>query len=118
MKITTTTIIFLGVSCFQIGWTLLQLKKEIIGIRSGLVWIIIWVAIGFGSIFPSTVDIFMKFAMMENRMFFILILSVFVLFAIVFNTVSKVERNERNTAKIVQEIALIRYQLEEKAKFD
>lgn len=116
MKLTTTTILFFTFSGLQIARTLRQVKHEKIGIRSGIIWIILWASIGVGSLFPSIMDIFMRLAMMENRMFFILIIAVFILYATVFNLVSKIEKAERNVAKLVQEIALLRYQLEEKAK--
>jgi hypothetical protein len=44
---------------------------------------------------------------MESRMFFLLVVAVFILFALLFNLVSRMDTMERNIAKIVREIALI-----------
>lgn len=116
MKITTASILFALVALVQVVRILLQVRQDRLGIRSGLIWVLMWGGVGIGSLFPSIMDLLMRFAMMENRMFFILIIAVFVLFALVFDLVSRIEKSERNIAKLVQEIALLRFRLEEANK--
>lgn len=116
MKITTASILFALVALVQVVRIVLQVRKDRLGIRSGLIWVLMWGGVGIGSLFPSIMDLLMRFAMMENRMFFILIIAVFVLFALVFDLVSRIEKSERNIAKLVQEIALLRFRLEEAHK--
>lgn len=116
MKITTASILFALVALVQVVRIVLQVRQDRLGIRSGLIWVLMWGGVGIGSLFPSIMDLLMRFAMMENRMFFILIIAVFVLFALVFDLVSRIEKSERNIAKLVQEIALLRFRLEEAKK--
>jgi|YNPNPStandDraft_1061719.scaffolds.fasta_scaffold06973_5 hypothetical protein len=113
MKITTASILFSLVALVQLVRIAHLVRQERLGIRSGLVWVLMWAGVGVGSLFPFTMDFLMRFAMMENRMFFILIIAVFVLFALLFDLVSRLEKSERNMAKLVQEIALLRFRLEE-----
>lgn len=116
MKITTASIVFSLVAFVQVLRIVYQVRQDRLGIRSGLIWVLMWGGVGIGSLFPSTMDVLMRFAMMENRMFFILIIAVFVLFALVFDLVSRIEKSERNIAKLVQEIALLRFRLDEAKK--
>jgi len=53
----------------------------------------------------------MRLAQMKSRMFFILVAAVFILFALVFNLTSKLDRMERNIAKIIQELAILDHRL-------
>jgi hypothetical protein len=116
MKITITTVFISLVSCLSIWRILANIKRESIGIRSAVVWLFIWVGIGFFALFPDLLDSAMHIAQMENRMFFILLLAVFILFAIVFNLTSQLDMMQRNLAKIVREISLINYRMENSDK--
>ena len=88
------------------------MRREVTGLRSGLTWISLWIGIGFFSLFPGLLNSAMRLAQMENRMFFILLLAVFILFAIVFNLSSRLEKMQKNFAKIVRETSLINYKIE------
>jgi hypothetical protein len=112
MKLTTITIFFSLVSIVLILKTLENIKREVVGIRSGLVWILVWVGIGFFSLFPGLLDSAMRLAQMESRMFFILLLAVFILFALVFNLASKMDRTRRDMAKLIRELSLLHHRLE------
>jgi hypothetical protein len=56
----------------------------------------------------------MRLAQMKNRMFFILVLAVFILFALVFDYASQIDNMHRSLRKLAREIAIINYKLEEK----
>jgi hypothetical protein len=114
MKITSITLIFTLLSVLAIFFTLKSLKKDLMGIRSALVWLFLWIGIGFFSLFPSLLNSMMYFAQMESRMFFILVIAVFILFALSFNLSSKMEKMQRTASKLVQEMAIIRKQIEDK----
>ena len=107
MKITSITIFFALVACLSIWRILSNIKGERIGIRSGMVWVGLWLCIGFFALFPDLLDKLMVIAQMENRMFFLLVVAVFILFALLFNVVSRIDRMQRNISKIVREIAII-----------
>ena len=116
MKITTLTVLFLLLSCLAIWRIVLNLKRESIGIRSALIWIVLWLSIGVFAIFPDLLNSAMRLAQMESRIFFILVMAVFILFALVFDLVSRMDTMQRNMSKLVQEIALINSKIEEPSK--
>ncbi len=111
MKLTTITVLFALVAFFEIWRAVIRVRRETMGIRSALVWVFMWSCIGVFSFFPDLLDAAMRLAQMEKRMFFILILAVFVLFAFVFNLVSRMDRLERNMSRLIQEIAMLNYKL-------
>lgn len=108
MKLTTMTILIAVFSAVQIFRIIVRIRQEKIGLRSALMWIFIWLTIGFASIFPSFMDYFMQIAQMVDRMIFILLLAVFILFALVFTLTWKLEKLQRDHAKMIQELALLR----------
>ena len=116
MKLTTTTIIFACISITAILYTVRMVKRERIGIRSGLLWFLLWLAIGFFSLFPEMLKYVMHLAQMENRMFFIPLMAAFILFILVFNISSRMDNMQRTISKLVQEIALLKYQIESEYK--
>ena len=114
MKLTTITIFFSFLSLLAILYTLNSLKKETMGIRSAIVWLLLWAGIGFFILFPSLLNSAMRLAQMESRMFFILIVSVFILFALLFNMNSKFDKAQRSLSKLAQEMAILNYKIESK----
>ncbi|MBW1672242.1 MAG: DUF2304 domain-containing protein [Deltaproteobacteria bacterium] len=118
MKITTLSVLFLIVSCLALWRTVVNLKRETIGIRSALIWTILWLSIGVFSIFPNLLNKTMRMAQMETRIIFILVIAVFILLALIFNLVSRMETMQRNLSKLVQEIALINSKIEENSNED
>jgi hypothetical protein len=100
----------------EICRTIWRVKRETIGIRSATVWLIMWGGIGFFSLFPGLLNAAMRVAQMENRMFFILILSIFILFALSFGLSSRLEKMQRDLAKVIQELAMLNYKLENRNK--
>jgi hypothetical protein len=118
MKITTLTVLFFIVSCLALWRTVVNLKREAIGIRSALIWICLWLNIGVFSIFPNLLNTVMRMAQMETRIIFILVVAVFILLALIFNLVSRMDTMQRNMSKLVQEIALIDSKIEETSKED
>jgi hypothetical protein len=112
MKITTVTLLFVLFSIFEICRTVWSVKKETIGIRSAAIWLIMWASIGFFSLFPGLLNAAMRAAQMESRMFFITIISIFVLFALNFGLSSRLEKLQRDIAKAMQEIAMLNYKID------
>ena len=116
MKITTITIFFALVACLSVWRILINIKGERIGIRSGIVWMGLWLCIGFFSLFPDLLDKLMVVAQMESRMFFLLVVAVFILFALVFNLVSRIDTMQRDMSKIVREIAILNSHIEKRSQ--
>jgi hypothetical protein len=112
MKITTITVIFFLTSMFAIWLSIRKFRKETMSIRSAVVWISMWTAIGVCSIFPSILDFFMSLGQMGNRMFFILLMAVFFLLLLIFDLSSKLEKVQRDSTLLVQELTILRYKLD------
>ena len=112
IKITSITILFAAVSTISVWYTILRIRRDTIGIRSALIWISMWLGIGFFSMFPHLLNPLMRLTQMQNRMFFILIAAVFMLFALVFNLSSKLEKMQRTSSRLIQEMALLRYTID------
>jgi len=106
MKITTFTILLFVVAVISIIRIVLKFKQEKIKISSAILWISIWFSIGFFAVFPNLLNIAMGFAQMENRMFFIFIIAILFLFILIFNLSNRLDRVQKDTAKIVQELAI------------
>lgn len=81
-------------------------------VRSTFLWVLMWAAIGMGSIFPSITDYFMGLAQMGNRMVFILLTAVFVLLILIFNLSSRLEKLQRDNMLMAQELAILRYRID------
>jgi len=112
MKITSISIIFFIIACFSMWRTIVKIKKETIGMRSGILWIVMWAGVGFFSLFPELLDIAVRLAQMKIRIVFILLVTVFILFALVFDYASRMDSMQRNIVKLAREIAIINYKLE------
>lgn len=112
MKLTSVTLFFAVFSLCMIFNIARRVKQERTGIRSALVWFILWGAIGFFSLFPGLLNWATRFAQMESRIIFILLLAVFVLFAFMFSVTTRLDRQQRNIEKLVQEIALANFRID------
>jgi len=113
MKLTTATIIIALSAAFGIGFILRALHRDAIGIRAALTWIGLWIIIGLFSLMPAALDPFMHLAQMQSRTFFIVLSALLVLFALVFSIHSRLDRLERDRARILQELSLLVHRLED-----
>ena len=114
MKITSFTLLLLTISILFIAYTIYRLRADKIGILSAIIWVILWLGIGFFGLFPNLLDPLMQLAQMKNRMFFILLVAVMVLFMLIFNLSSKMDRMQRTSAKLIQELSLLKNHIEKK----
>jgi hypothetical protein len=114
MKITIIGLCAAILACFAIYKTIIDLKKENIGYRAGLMWIAIWGSICLFSIFPDLLNMTMELARFHHRTFFVIIIAVFVLYALIFNQAFQIDGMNRDIRKLVREIAILNYKLEQK----
>jgi hypothetical protein len=112
MKITSITLIFLILSFAAISHTIYRLKNDRVGIRSAIVWLLLWSSIGFFGLFPNLLDPLMQLAMMKNRMFFIMVVAIVIVYTVIFNLSSQMDKVQRTSARLIQEVSLLRHQLE------
>ena len=113
MKITIIGVLVALAGFFAILKIILDLKKENIGYRSGLIWMTIWGGVCVVGIFPDFLNYAMEITQLHHRTFFAIILAVFVLYALIFNQAFKMDSMSRDIRKLVREIALLNYKLEE-----
>jgi small membrane protein len=114
MKLTTASICLSFFSLIAIIYTLNSLRRDNLGIRSALVWFALWTGIGFFSLFPYLLNHIMHIAQMEDRMLFILIMAVFILFALLFKLGARMDKMQRTSARLVQEISILTHKTESK----
>lgn len=113
MKLTSITLLFAVFSLGMMYLIALRVKQERTGIRSAVVWFSLWFSIGFFSLFPELLNWAARFAQMESRIIFVLLFAVFVLFAFMFSVTTRLDRQQRQIEKLVQEIALANFALEQ-----
>ncbi len=114
MKLTTATIILALAASLGIGFILRALHSDTIGIRAALTWIGLWIVIGLFSLVPVALDPLMRLAQMQSRTFFIVLCALLILFALVFSIHSRLDRLERDRARILQELSLLIHRLDER----
>jgi hypothetical protein len=81
-------------------------------IRTTALWTTLWLAIAVFGLFPAWLDALMAVTMMESRPFFISVVGVFILYRLQFRTTQEQEQLQRRFGRLVQEVAVLRYQLE------
>ena len=86
------------------------------GIRTAFLWIFLWACIGFFALFPAALDGLTRAANMQLRIFFVLVIAVAALFALVFSLMSKIDKLTHDLARAQQEISLVGYRLEQALK--
>ena len=109
---TAFIIIFLvGILAILRIWYLF--KNEKTTIKNAIFWTVLWIIVGIGILVPNSIDLAMKIFRMENRLFFISIFGMLILLIIVYNLSISQKRSERIVAKLVQEIAILNYKLDQ-----
>jgi len=89
------------------------LKKDAVHLISGLFWICVFMAIAFFSIFPHFLDTLASIVMMKNRMFFLVMTAVLVLFGMQLARTIELSRLEKKINKAIQEHAALEFRLTE-----
>lgn len=112
MKITLMSLLLLCVSTCMIMFIFYELKKEALAIRSSVTWLVLWLAIAVFSVFPDLMNWIINITQIKNRMFFAITIAIIILFAFVFNLFSKVDRAQRKTDRLIQELSIISYKLD------
>lgn len=113
MKLTVFTFILALLSLFFLTVTFQRLKSGALGFRSAAVFIILWLAIGLLSLFPSLLNSLTHLMQMEIRLFFVLITAVIILFALIFHLMSLVDSLRHDRDRLIQELSLLRHDYEQ-----
>lgn len=116
MKITLLTVLIALVSFLFMGRAIRSSLKNKMGIRTAFLWVFLWACIGFFALFPAALDGLTRAANMQLRIFFVLVIAVAALFALVFSLMSKIDKLTHDLARAQQEISLVGYRLEQALK--
>ena len=109
MKITVMALFISICSFFQVFRTIFKVRRETIGLRSAIIWMLIWIGIGVCSLFPVIIDYFVRLVQMESRILFVLLLAELIIFALIFNLASRLDKVQKNISLVVQELGILRY---------
>jgi hypothetical protein len=106
MRITAIRVLVFVASCLSIWFAVRKLRKDALGIRSTGIWIGLFSAIAIASVFPELFNYLEPLTGMKNRMFLVLLVGILILYAMLFNITSRIEKIERSIRKLVQERAI------------
>jgi hypothetical protein len=112
MKITAFTVIICIFASIGLVRLLQRVARNGMALRSALVWIITWLCLAVFSIFPDLLNEIVAAAGMENRLFFVLIIAVMALAALVFNLTSRIDRMHRDIGLAIRELAIANYRID------
>ena len=101
---------------YAIVLTLRLFARQRSSIRSTVLWILIWLSIGIFGAFPSLIDFVMMGAMMQNRMFFVFMVAILILFAMFFRQSSQNAEYKRQLNRLAQDVAVLRFENEKASK--
>ena len=90
---------------FMVYYSYLHFKRKEFTIKEFIVWLVLWLAFIFISLFPSTVDFIVKKLNLTRAMDLFIILGFMVLLFVFFYTYSLVRVNQRKIEQIVRKIA-------------
>ncbi len=85
-------------------------------VRSTILWLSIWLSIGIFGLYPRLVDLLMYSTMMTNRMYFLFVISILILYAFNFRQDSRNNELARRLDRLTQEIAILEHQLKRQKK--
>jgi len=101
--------LILILSLFAILRTIKLFRRDVLTIRLLLLWISIWISIGFFALFPSLLDFLRQYINMGDRPFFITTGAIIVLFVFIFYISSTVSSAKKQIVKLTREIAVLNY---------
>lgn len=110
MRVMNVLIFLLSIyACYKTLWLF---SKERTSIRSTLLWVVLWFTIGIFGLFPDLIDYLMLGSMMRNRMFFLFLVAILILYAMFFGQMTESFESRRKINRLAQELAFIKYKLE------
>lgn len=105
-------VVVLLISLGAVVHTARLFAKDRAAIRTTVMWIVIWSAIGVFGMFPDLIDVLMVQASMQNRLFFVLMVAVLILYAMQLRQSSENADHARRINRVAQNLALLRYDVE------
>lgn len=103
-------------SAFAVFQTARLFIQERTSFRTALFWSLVWLAIGIFGLFPALLDYIMVPTMMKQRLFFVVVIAILILYALSFRQGSENAEVKRKLGRLAQEISLLRYELQDSVK--
>lgn len=112
MNIRPVTVILAVFSVVAIFFSFKLFRKNKLGYQSFLLWLLVWLLMGIFSLFPKPLDLLTGFLSMGERLVFLFVFSIVILFVFVLYLFVRVTEVTRKVTRLVQEIGILRYKLE------
>ena len=110
----TINTIILIFTIFAIFYTIREFRRDRKATRSTILWLSIWICVGVFGVFPQLLDLIMHATMMTNRMYFLFVISILILYALLFQKDSQITFLSRRIDRLTQEIGILNYRLDNK----
>ena len=105
-------VVIFGMAFLAAFQTLRLFARDRSSIGVTVLWTLIWTAVGVFGLFPALIDLLMLPSMMRNRMFFVFVISIMVLYALTFHQTVNNFALQLQIKRMGQELALLRYEVE------
>lgn len=109
MKLNLFTLLLLALSVIQIVRMLRHASRGSIGLRSALVIVCIWAAVGVVAVYPDLLNVLSAMAGLENRLFFAILIAIVLILQLTFRMMARMERMQRAIDRLTQEAAVISF---------
>jgi len=96
--------------------TIKNFRENKLTTRLLFMWLMIWTAIGFFACFPHFLDYLMKYLNFGNRLFFLTMGAILILYIIIFYLSANIAKLNQKVNKLIQEIAILKFRHEEQLK--
>lgn len=104
MKVASYVIFLLALAAIYIA--VRRFRYGNLPTRLFLMWVILWLAMGFFAVFPAALDWLGGLVMMQNRMFFLFTTAIILLFVVVFYLSARLADVNRRLVRLSQHIAI------------
>jgi hypothetical protein len=112
MTITPLRVLVFLVACAAIWLTLRRYRENAIGFRSAAVWVFLLGIIALTSLLPGLLGVIIPLTGMGSRMVVVLLVGILILYALIFNVTSRLEKMERDIRRLTQQRALERLSMD------
>jgi len=106
-------ILVIVVAVLGLIFSIKQFRKDKLSTRLLFLWLGIWCVMILFSLFPDFLNFFMSFLNMGNRMLFVSLGAIIIIFIILFYITSAISRLNRKLAQIVRKMALLEDELKD-----
>lgn len=111
MSTKVASYVVLAVACVAIYFAVRLFRRQKLTIGVFLMWVGLWGGMGLFSLFPAALDYFMRLVTMGDRMVFVFMACIILLFTVVFSLSARVAGISRRLTTVTQQLAILSYRL-------